>query len=126
MNKNGRKKTGIAKSLFEVICALGQKRKFRKISASEFFEMTRTKKDITIIDCRDKEDYAEGHIDGAINIPYQIFMKNWQKATKTKIVVTVCYLGIYGRAAAQKIARSGNHTAYTVIGGMQAVDKLNQ
>jgi rhodanese-related sulfurtransferase len=124
MNKTKKRKGGFAKSLFEIIFGLIQKRKFKKISASEFLEMRKFNKDITILDCRDKDDYEESHLDDAINIPYQGFMKNWHKAAKTKTVITICYVGMYGRVAAQKVASSGNHTAYTVIGGMVAVNKL--
>lgn len=120
------KKSGVIKSTLEVIFGLLQKRKFQIISASDFFAMIKTEKNITIIDCRDKDDYAQDHVDKAINIPYQIFMKNYQNIPKKKTVVTICYLGIYGRAAAQKIASSGNYTVYTVMGGMRAIDKLKE
>jgi rhodanese-related sulfurtransferase len=124
MKSKNKKRTGVIKSTFEILCASLQKNRFRKISATEFLEMVKTEKDITIIDCRDEHDYAEGHVTGAINIPYQNFMKNWQKYLDTKRVITVCYLGYYSCAAAQKIARSNNHTVFSVIGGMEAVNKL--
>lgn len=126
MNKKTVRKSGVIKSLFEVIIGLVQKRKFKKISASEFLELTKSQKDITIIDCRDKNDFALGHVKNAINIPYQGFMKKWNNVPKEKTVVTICYLGIYGRAAAQKIANTSNHTVYTVIGGMKAIDNLDK
>ncbi|HVV02016.1 MAG TPA: rhodanese-like domain-containing protein [Verrucomicrobiae bacterium] len=53
--------------------------------------------DFTVIDVRDAEDYAEGHIPGAINVP----MDSWARAEglkkdKTNIVYCysqVCHLG---------------------------------
>lgn len=125
MNRKSKRRNGQMKSLFEVIIGLAQKRKFKKISAEEFIEMKESGKDISIIDCRSKDDYAEGHIEGAINIPYQGFMKKWNSTPKKKTVITICYVGIYGRVAAQRIANSGKHNAYTVIGGMNAIDKLS-
>ncbi len=52
-------------------------------------------KDYFLVSVRKPEDYAKGHIKGAINIPYGEFYKkeNLTKLPKDKKIVVICYTG---------------------------------
>lgn len=41
----------------------------KKLTVNEIINKVRTTSDALLIDCRPKEEYARGHIAGAINIP---------------------------------------------------------
>jgi len=67
------------------------------ISAEEVYNKIVVGKDPSyqIVSVRKTEDYAKGHIAGAINIPYGEFYKkeNLAKLDKSKKIVVVCYTG---------------------------------
>ena len=50
-------------------------------------------KNYLLIDLRKPEDYAEGHIPGAVNIFWLDLMNNMDKLPKDKQIIIYCYLG---------------------------------
>lgn len=51
--------------------------------------------DIFLLDIRSEEDYAEGHIEGSVNIPFKTLAKseNLAKLPKGKQIVIICRTG---------------------------------
>lgn len=49
------------------------------------------RKDLFIIDVRDVESFADGHIPGAVNIPYEEIEKRFRAVPKDKIIVVYCW-----------------------------------
>jgi len=47
----------------------------------------------TIVDVRTKAEYAEGHLNGSINIPLDALTQNLHKLNKDKPVITCCRSG---------------------------------
>ena len=73
-----------------------------------------------IIDIRDGESYAQGHIPGAINIPlnelgYRVFSLD-----KTKDIIVYCFTGATSEVACQILVKAGFKDVYNVIGGIKA------
>lgn len=64
----------------------------KKIDANE---------DIMIVDIRSPEDYAKGHIKGAVNIPFKEVNKHFDEFAKDKPVYIYCYTG---QTAGQTVA----------------------
>ena len=78
------------------------------------------RKDAFIIDLRSREEYRSGHIQGAVNLPYEEFEELQEyNFPKGKILVLYCDRGGASLLAARLLARKGYKTR-TVIGGMNA------
>ena len=77
------------------------------------------RKDSFIIDLREAKEYHNGHIRGAVNVPYEKFeeMQTYD-FPKGKILVLYCDRGGASLQAARILARNGYKTK-TVIGGMK-------
>ena len=70
------------------------------------------RKDSLIIDLRDEKEYAEGHVKGAVNIPYGKFAEK-------KVLVLYCDRGGASLMLARQLAKKGYMTR-SVIGGFRA------
>lgn len=59
-------------------------------------------KDYVLVSLQKPEDYAKGHVPGALNIPYSEIAKpeNLAKLPRDKKIVFICYIGHWGGAAA--------------------------
>lgn len=113
-------------SLVELTVSYLQKRKYLFIQPEELNSKLKSGNSIIVVDCRDEDSFSfMGHIPGAINIPYVSFMKNHHKVPIGGTVITVCYVGYYSRAAAQRLAKSGHKSVFSLIGGMEEWEKLN-
>ena len=76
--------------------------------------------EIYVVDLRSAEDYAEGHIEGAVNLPYGKGMqKEFDKLPTDKTLVLQCYSG---QTASQTMAalRIKGYNVYNLSGGMGA------
>lgn len=74
--------------------------------------------DYTILSVRKAEDYAQGHIAGAINIPFAKGMQEQLAALPTdKPVVVYCYTG-QTSSQTMAILRMLGYEAYSLAGGM--------
>lgn len=78
------------------------------------------KEDAVVVDIRDSKDYKQGHIAGAINIPYANIdsRMNELEAHKDKPVVLVCKLGQHAGAAGRKLRAQGFEDVRRLSGGM--------
>ena len=91
------------------------------ISAAQLAELMENSADeICVVDLRSAEDYADGHIEGAINLPYGKGMQeNFSILPTDKTLILQCYSG---QTASQTMAglRVMGYTAYNLSGGMGA------
>jgi rhodanese-related sulfurtransferase len=79
-----------------------------KINPIELKSLTETQPGkIQIVDVRDPEEYAEGHIPGAINFPLKDFALQSGMIDKTKKVVVYCNAGGRSYKAYRKLMRLG-------------------
>jgi|GEM_PF-1596609 len=111
---------GTLKAIGELLAASMQKREYEWLTAEELKKLLETGENITVVDCRDAASFAFGHVPGALNVPYRTYMEHAHTVPRGGVVVTACYVGMYGRAAAQKLAKSGHDTVLSLKGGMQA------
>ena len=82
--------------------------------------MEQGSEEIYVVDLRSAEDYAKGHIEGAVNLPYGKGMqKEFDKLPTDKTLVLQCYSG---QTASQTMAalRIKGYNAYNLSGGMGA------
>ena len=83
-------------------------------------DLVASDKTVVIVDVRSPEEYARGHIDGAINIPADEVVNRVDDVPETSVVVTVCGLG--GRRsteAAKALKTLGREGTMVLKGGMR-------
>lgn len=75
-----------------------------------------------IVDVREPDDYAKGHIEGAISIPLGLVkdkLPNLDKNKKDTILV-VCQNGTRSASAGKTLTKAGFEQVLVITGGMQA------
>jgi len=77
------------------------------------------KGDVQLIDVRTPEEFSEGHIEGAVNVPLDSFDATALPATEGKQRVLYCRSGHRSGIAAEALAASGE-TATHLAGGILA------
>lgn len=76
-----------------------------------------------IVDLRESVLYNNGHIPGAILIPFADFEKQYTQLDKKKRIILVCHTGPMGDASGQFLKTKGYEQVLNLEGGMQAWDK---
>lgn len=82
---------------------------FQQISAARAKEIMDTEKDYIILDVRTPEEYAEGHIRGAILLPDYEIGERAEKMLpdKQQLILVYCRSGRRSKIAARELALSG-------------------
>lgn len=76
--------------------------------------------DVAIVDIRDPQSYANGHIPNAMHLNNDNFADFLAQTPKEKPVIVVCYHGVSSQQAAQVIAQQGFSSVYSMDGGFEA------
>ncbi len=76
--------------------------------------------DSLILDIRSEEDYAKGHLKGAVNVPFKEVVGVLDQLPRQQRIVVACYSG---QTAGQIVGslRLGGFRAYSLSGGMGSV-----
>lgn len=74
----------------------------------------------TVVDIRDPQSFATGHMQNAQHLHNDNFAKFISTTPKQQPVVVVCYHGISSQQAAQMIAGQGFAEVYSMDGGFEA------
>lgn len=77
---------------------------------------------VELVDLREEELYAEAHIPGAINIPYEEFQQRTDELTKDKRVILICHTGRMGVESAEFLVMQGFSDVANFGGGMAVWD----
>lgn len=78
------------------------------------------KDNVTIVDLREPQLYKNGHIPGAVNIPFADFQDKYTELDKNKRIIFVCHDGPMGDASSQFLLGKGYHNLANFQGGMAA------
>jgi rhodanese-related sulfurtransferase len=94
---------------------------FREINAADF-EKRRTKGKTVLLDVRTPEEFAQGHIPGAINadINSPDFTAKAAQFDKKHTVLVNCHAGSRGAIASAELAKMGFKTVCNLEGGLDA------
>ena len=105
-------------SLF-VACNGNNKRAYEQITPAEAKEIMESEEGYVILDVRTPEEFAEGHIEGAILIPdYEIAEKAEKVLTdKDQLILVYCRSGRRSKNAANELAALG-YTNVKEFGGI--------
>lgn len=74
-----------------------------------------------IVDVRSEQEYKEGHIEGAINIPDYEINSNIADAlsNKEKEIILYCQSGSRSKKAYKKLKKFGYQKVYSLYGGLE-------
>ncbi len=89
------------------------------ISAAQLEQYLEERRWIFLVDLRDRESYAQGHIQGAVNIPDEELWERLSELPRNQLIVLYCYRGPRGMLAARQLARYG-YQAADICGGIEA------
>ena len=92
---------------------------YRQISMDEAVKMMRDEKDYIILDARRPDEFAEGHIPGAINVPNEEIgsAEIAELPDKSQLILVYCRSGRRSKEASQKLAELG-YTNIVEFGGI--------
>ena len=98
----------------------GSESSYRQISMDEAVKMMKNEKNYIILDVRRPDEYAEGHIPGAINVPNEeIGTANISELPdKSQLILVYCRSGRRSKEASEKLAALG-YTNIVEFGGIQ-------
>jgi len=74
---------------------------------------------IILLDVRTEEEYKEGHIPDAINIPISESESRIGELDKSKKIVVYCRSGGISRTASETLAQNGFENVYNMLGGIE-------
>ena len=92
---------------------------FRQISMDEAVKMMKDGKDYIILDVRRPDEYAEGHIPGAINVPNEEIGATEipELPSKSQLILVYCRSGRRSKEASEKLVKLG-YTNIVEFGGI--------
>ena len=92
---------------------------YRQISMNEAVKMMKDEKNYIILDARRPDEFAEGHLPGAINIPNEEIgtAEIAELPDKSQMILVYCRSGRRSKEASEKLARLG-YTNIVEFGGI--------
>lgn len=90
----------------------------RQIPGWELEEYINCKNNCVIVDLRDEKSFKEGHVPGAVNVPYENLEEYLKGINKNRELILYCERGGRSFAAAKKFGNSYN--IKTVNGGIHS------
>lgn len=93
--------------------------KIKTVAVPAFAKEIQTNKKPQILDVRTPAEFAEGHIENAVNVDWQgeNFVKNAEKFDKNKAVYVYCRSGKRSLKASEKLEALGFKKIYNLDGG---------
>jgi rhodanese-related sulfurtransferase len=88
------------------------------ITVDQVHEILINNEDYFIIDVRSKEEYNQGHLDGAFLIPVDEIKKRVAEIPRNKPVIVYCKTGVRSLEAANILIKSGFKAVYDMKGGI--------
>ena len=92
---------------------------YRQISMNEAVKMMKNEKNCIILDVRRPDEYAEGHIPGAINLPNEEIGASEisELPDKAQLILVYCRSGRRSKEASEKLVKLG-YTNIVEFGGI--------
>lgn len=88
---------------------------YKSVGMPEFYQEAK-RKQLPIVDVREKDEYARGHIPGAVNFPLSDLGSDFTKLDKNKDYYLVCQSGGRSAMAAEFLSDQGFNVT-NVMGG---------
>jgi len=93
---------------------------YENVMVQDVMEMMGSNRDFLILDVRTEAEFAQGHLNNAVNIPDYEIEERYKElnASKDKSIVVICAAGVRSKAAAEKLSKLGFTSIYNMLGGM--------
>lgn len=93
-------------------------RKLTQLEATQRINQGKT----VVLDVRNPEEFAAGHIRGAVNIPLQDLPQRLGELEKSrsKTIIVVCQAGVTSAKASAQLDKAGFKDVYSLTGGLAA------
>jgi len=96
---------------------------FQGIATADASSMISQNKDMVILDVRTPEEYAQGHLENAVNVDFRgsdgvPFRDRLQKLDPAKTYLVYCRTGQRSKSATQLMLNSGFTQVYNLEGGI--------
>ena len=79
--------------------------------------------DLQVLDVRDQNEWDDGHIEGAMHIPYYEIEPRLQELNPAQSLAVICGSGQRSTIASSLLQRHGFVRLFNVVGGMEAWDE---
>lgn len=89
-----------------------------EISLADFTQKVEADEHVTILDVREKDEFEEAHIPGAIHIPLGEVGARMNELAKEDAIYIICHSGRRSGIAGDLMAKNGFGTLYNVVPGM--------
>ncbi len=73
---------------------------------------------VLLLDVRTAREYQEGHIEGAVNIPFDEILRRYGEIDKGKRIIVYCHTGRRSALASQMLANLGYENVANLDGGL--------
>ena len=90
------------------------------IVVAEARRLMASRKDLLLVDIRSPQEFSQGSIAGAQNIPFIDIMEGRHQLPKDKPLLLICSIGGRSFAAVQLLQEKGYTEVYNLDGGLQA------
>ena len=109
----------ILSALLLTACAPGNSLGYKQITMSEAVKMMETENDYIILDVRRADEFAEGHIPGAINVANEVIGTEEipELPDKAQLILVYCRSGRRSKEASEKLVKLG-YTNIVEFGGI--------
>jgi rhodanese-related sulfurtransferase len=109
----------ILSALLLTACAPGNSLGYKQITMSEAVKMMETEKNYIILDVRRADEFAEGHIPGAINVANEVIGTEEipELPDKSQMILVYCRSGRRSKEASEKLVKLG-YTNIVEFGGI--------
>ena len=101
------------------LAACGPRGSYQNIGPRELYQAV----DQGAVDVRTPQEFAEGHVPGAINLPVEAVAQWADTLPKDKPVYLYCRSGNRSRQAAEYLKRKGYTNLYNLEGGILAIQR---
>lgn len=90
------------------------------ITKSEMLDIIEKNPDTILLDVRSPQEFNEGHLNGAINIPtYELYLKAPRMIpNRENIIIAYCTVGLRSKNAINILKRLGYQNLYHLEGGI--------
>lgn len=103
------------------LAAYGPRGSYQNIGPRELYQAV--DQGAVVVDVRTPQEFAEGHVPGAINLPVEAVAQWADTLPKDKPVYLYCRSGNRSRQAAEYLKRKGYTNLYNLEGGILAIQR---
>ena len=92
------------------------------LNYNQINEMIKNNNKVVILDVRSRQEYKEGHLNGAINIPLsEIKLMAKQYLDYEDVIIAYCQMGSRSKKALNILNKMGYKNVHTLEGGLDGI-----